>query len=234
MTLAYVYKWTHIPTGKWYIGSRTKSGSHPDDGYCCSSKEVKPLIKANQIEWQREILATGEPSVMLAIETTYLTTLDAKNDPMSFNRHNGDGKFTTLGRIEPDNIKQKRIEKLKGAKRSVVALENLRVSNRKKANDPEVVKKLRMPKPPGFGEKISMALRGVEKTPSHRAALSAARKGVPTGRCSDVRRQAISLAQQGKPCNNPLVECPHCGKIGHSGAMTRWHFNNCKRKSDDI
>jgi len=25
-TVAYVYKWTHVPTGKWYIGSRTRSG----------------------------------------------------------------------------------------------------------------------------------------------------------------------------------------------------------------
>ena len=35
-TVAYVYKWIHIPTGKWYIGSRTRVGSHPDDGYYCS------------------------------------------------------------------------------------------------------------------------------------------------------------------------------------------------------
>lgn len=32
-TTAYVYRWTHIPTGKWYVGSRTAKGSHPNDGY---------------------------------------------------------------------------------------------------------------------------------------------------------------------------------------------------------
>lgn len=26
------------------------------------------------------------------------------------------------------------------------------------------------------------------------------------------------------------VECPHCGKIGKSNAMLRWHFNKCKDK----
>jgi hypothetical protein len=28
----------------------------------------------------------------------------------------------------------------------------------------------------------------------------------------------------------PTLECPHCGKIGGAGAITRWHFDNCKNK----
>ena len=27
----------------------------------------------------------------------------------------------------------------------------------------------------------------------------------------------------------PKVECPHCGKIGNSGPMKRWHFDHCKK-----
>lgn len=27
-TTAYVYRWAHIPTEKWYVGSRTAKGSH--------------------------------------------------------------------------------------------------------------------------------------------------------------------------------------------------------------
>ena len=27
---------------------------------------------------------------------------------------------------------------------------------------------------------------------------------------------------------HPIVECPHCGKLGGSSGMGRWHFNNCK------
>ena len=176
MTIAYVYKWTHLPTGKWYIGSRTKSGCHPNDGYYCSSKEVKPLLKTAPEEWHRDILATGSPLDMIATEAKYLIALDAKNDPMSFNRHNGDGKFTTLGRVEPDDLKQKRIAKLKGIKRSEEARKNLLESNRKKAKDPEIIKKLRQPKPAGFGDKISAALSNVPKSPEHVAALSAAKK----------------------------------------------------------
>ena len=99
---AYVYKWIELATGKWYIGSRTRPGAHPDDGYICSSRKIKPLIKESPNAWQREILATGEATEMLELETKLLVELDAKNDPMSYNLHNGDGKFTTLG-MEPWN-----------------------------------------------------------------------------------------------------------------------------------
>ena len=40
MTLAYVYKWTELATGKWYVGARGARGCPPDDGYICSSKVV--------------------------------------------------------------------------------------------------------------------------------------------------------------------------------------------------
>ena len=34
------------------------------------------------------------------------------------------------------------------------------------------------------------------------------------------------------PQQNPVpeVECPHCGVIGKSNVMKRWHFDNCKKK----
>jgi len=97
MQQAYLYKWTHIPSSRWYVGSRTARGCHINDGYLCSSKEVKPMILSNPIEWKREILCVADSKYIIDLETAYLTKLDAKNDSMSFNRHNGDGKFTSTG-----------------------------------------------------------------------------------------------------------------------------------------
>jgi len=97
MTIAYVYKWTHIITSKWYIGCRTKKDCHPDDGYICSSKLVRPLITSSPHEWTCEILFTGTPEEALLLESKLLIELDAKNNIQSFNMHNGDGKFTTAG-----------------------------------------------------------------------------------------------------------------------------------------
>lgn len=117
MTTAFLYRWTHVPTGKWYVGSRVAVGCHPEDGYVCSSKTVKPMIHEAPTEWVREVLVIGESLYIRELEASYLTALDAKNDPMSFNLHNGDGKFTTLGRIEPEAAKKKRVANLTGKKK---------------------------------------------------------------------------------------------------------------------
>ena len=113
-TRAYLYRWTHIPSNKWYVGSRTASGCHPEDGYICSSKQVKPLIIENANEWNREILVIGDSVYILELEANFLTLLDAKNDAMSFNRHNGDGKFTSTGKIAALSTRMKMSESRKG------------------------------------------------------------------------------------------------------------------------
>ena len=101
-TRAYLYKWTHKTSHMWYVGSRTRKNCHPGDNYICSSKSVKPLIINNRNEWVREILCIGLPKDIRVLEARYLTKLDAKNNPMSFNKHNGDGKFSSIG-IAPWN-----------------------------------------------------------------------------------------------------------------------------------
>ena len=228
MTTAYVYKWTHIPTSKWYIGVRTKTGCHPNDGYICSSKIVKPLIESSPADWHREILYTGLPSEMLKMESEILTNLDAKNNVNSYNLQNGDGKFTTAGMKMPEEWIRKISKGNSGKVRSEEARENYRRANRKKAQDPEYIAKLQKPKPKGHGEKVSQALKGVKKTEDHRRAMSDARKGKLTGPCSEDRREAIRAALKGKH-TLPLVTCPYCGLEGRSN-MHRWHFDNCKKK----
>ena len=98
-TIAFVYKWTHLPTMKWYVGSRTAEGCNPNDGYLCSSYLVKPMILESRTDWKREIIATGTPSEMHQLETEILQLFNARKDPMSFNAHNNDGKFTSLGNL---------------------------------------------------------------------------------------------------------------------------------------
>lgn len=111
MTTAYVYKWTHLPTLKWYVGSRTRKNCHPNEKYICSSKIVKPLILANPNEWTREIIATGDPEEMSKLEGEILQTFDAKNDPRSFNQHNNNGYFNSR---DPDT--RKKISEVRRAK----------------------------------------------------------------------------------------------------------------------
>lgn len=45
---------------------------------------------------------------------------------------------------------------------------------------------------------------------------------------SEEHKKKISEASKGKP--KPKTECPHCGKIGGSSNMKRYHFDNCKKR----
>jgi hypothetical protein len=84
----YVYKFTHLPTLKWYVGSRFAKQCHPDDGYTTSSKIVKPAVIANPEEWKKEIIATGTVEEVRDLESEILELFDARNNNRSFNEHN--------------------------------------------------------------------------------------------------------------------------------------------------
>lgn len=97
MTQAFVYKWTHLPTLNWYVGSRTAKNCHPDDGYICSSRVVKPLIEEHPNEWVRTIVGVGTVDEMRKLETEILQLFNAKSDPRSFNGHNNMGDWMCQG-----------------------------------------------------------------------------------------------------------------------------------------
>jgi hypothetical protein len=179
-------------------------------------------------EWERKIISTGSSIDIIQLENELLELLDAKNDPRSYNLHNGDGKFSTAGMT----LSVEWVEKIRkgntGKIRSESAKENYRRANSEKAKDPEYLSKLRKPKRADHGKKVSEAMTGKKKSDAHRKAMSEARKGKLTGPCSDDRRNAISKALKGKH-TLPIVMCPHCGLEGRSN-MNRWHFNNCKKK----
>jgi len=58
---------------------------------------------------------------------------------------------------------------------------------------------------------------GKNKTDETREKISESKKGIPS-------------KVKGIPRNK--VKCPHCDKVGGTGIMNRWHFNNCKHKKN--
>lgn len=70
-------------------------------------------------------------------------------------------------------------------------------------------------KPVGFGERVSAAKQA-------RPVASRPVGSVNT----DEHNAKISAAKKGKPAKKNT--CPHCGKTGGAGAMSRHHFGNCK------
>lgn len=145
MTTAYVYKWTHLPTMMWYVGSRLAKNCHPNDGYICSSKQVHALINENKSEWKREIIATGSPIEMYKLETEILQIFNARKDVRSFNKHNNDGNYFPVnfgcenpmfGKNHTEEARQKMSLVGKGKTRSNVARKNISAGHVGVSNGP--------------------------------------------------------------------------------------------------
>ncbi len=201
-TIAYVYKWTHLPTLSWYIGSRYAIGCHPNDGYLCSSKKVKPLILSNPTEWSRQIICEGESKDIYQLETEILQLLDAKNDPRSFNQHNNDNRPCRLG----EKHTEKSLDKMRG-KRPPYGPQSSEHKN-KRANKKRGIAR------PDLSAKNK--LRTGVNNPNFGKVQS------------DEWKRKNSEANAGKP--KPKIVCPHCNTLGGSGVMQRWHFDNCKKR----
>lgn len=238
-SLAYVYKWTHLPTLKWYIGSRTGKGCHPDDGYLCSSKIVKPMILESRSNWSREIIAVGSVDEMLFLEAEILETTDAKNDPRSFNQHNGDGKFSRIGVDQSGNknpmfgktsfAKGKTYEEIYGFERAA-QLKNLR---RKNATG----RKMLQPSVEKMAKSISIATKGKSKSEAfkeklrkpknekHKLSISESLKGKTR---SETHSKNLSEA-----IKNSRASCIFCGFASTKSAVTRYHNNNCRKKNEN-
>lgn len=116
--ICFVYKWTQLSTAKWYIGSHTSKTAHPDDGYICSSKIVKPMILENPNDWVRSILETGTAKTMVELEHELLTCLNAAKSEYSYNRTNGSAKFSSNGFIHSNEAKCKMSIARKGVSKS--------------------------------------------------------------------------------------------------------------------
>jgi NUMOD3 motif len=240
--------WKETATEKWYVGSRTGKGCHPDDGYICSSKTVKPLIKANPKEWIRTILYVGDPFKAVEIESFVLTEMRAKQSEMSYNLHNQDMKWTRLGCKDTPEVLLKKSKARSGDK-------NPSFGKRGELS-PNWGRKL-PPKSAEARAKLSAALKGKPSwnkgkkmppcTDERRAKLSAALKGKPSHRKGKPfpvvietnkkrvgeKRPAQSLAMLGRTWTHIEKTCPHCGIIGAGGNMLRYHFDNCKHKGNE-
>lgn len=210
-THAYLYKWTHILSNKWYIESRTKQGCFPNDGYICSSKVVKPMILENQNDWKHTILVISNPQYIRELETSILVLLDAANDPMSFNRHNSNGKFSTAG-LTPHNkgkamlVSQKeKISKAKlgkpGVSPSIATRQKLSICKTGNNN-------------PMFGKIAwNKGLTGYVQTDESNKKRSNALKGIPRSIETTEKIRNTKLAKKAKKLNNlsgTLIDNTEC------------------------
>lgn len=82
------------------------------------------------------------------------------------------------------------------------------------------------PKPWLIGTRNAAGNAGKPKTEEHKKNISLSKLGKKRAPFSDEWKQSLKDAAAKKP----IVKCPHCGLEGKGPNMTRYHFDNCKRK----
>lgn len=75
--------------------------------------------------------------------------------------------------------------------------------------------------------KISESLMGHKQSDETKLKKSQSHTGL---KHSEETKKKMSLSAKGKI--RPKLKCPHCGKVGGTGNMQRWHFDNCKFKGE--
>lgn len=134
---SFLYCITDKLTNKLYIGVHKGSET---DGYLCSSKIVLQEHNKRPDDFSRQIIAHGSYTEVLKLENKILVSIDAKNDKMVYNMHNGDGNFIYSHRTE----KYKENMRKKFQNRFVSEETKKRISNSKKGAKLSEETKLKM------------------------------------------------------------------------------------------
>jgi hypothetical protein len=223
-SIAFLYRWTQKSTGMWYEGSRTERGCHPNDGYLCSSDVVKPMLLENQQDWSREILVIGEPKYIRKLETTRLKSLDAKNDPMSYNQSNAEwDPGNRLGRKESETTRKKKSTARQGEKNPMYGLRGelsphygKTYTNERRENQSKGVKAYAASRPESHNENISKSL-----------------KGNPNVGLKGSKNPSYGKPERSSHLNGTTHHCEHCNRtIAGYGNYKRYHGYRCKHNTD--
>ena len=246
MEQAYVYMWTEIATDMWYIGSRTRKGAHPDDGYLCTSKIVKPKIESNPDGWTRKILFIGEAKRALEIESFVLTEMRARQSEMSYNLHNQDMKWTRLGAKDTELVRKKKSLARIGEKNPSFGKRGELSPNLGRKNPMKLETRLKlsaalkgkagwnkgMKMPPMSDEQRAKLSAALKEKPSHWKGKNNPSVAESNKKRAGIKRPEHSAWMTGRTWSCAEKTCPHCGVNGRGGNMLRYHFDNCKQKEN--
>ena len=235
MYLAYTYYIRHKITGQYYYGYRCrniklKRTSEEDFWikYFSSSKNIKKLIEDHGKE-------SFEISILLKDkdwEKCYLLEQELiaehLHEVLCLNEYcHSTGIFSVSGNIPSDKTKAK----MSAARMGVPSPNKGKPAHNKGKTTPNEVK-----------EKISAATSGIKNhnfgnthSTETRARISIGRKDQPGHIQTEETREKLRLAKKGKSLGkkgpSATLLCPHCGIVGGIGAMKRWHFDNCPKRS---
>lgn len=178
----YIYKVTHVPTGRYYIGLH--KGDTPEcDGYMGSGTVWKKILLNHPVvEFRKEVLATAKTKEELAAKEKKLISKLFLSDPLCKNCIPGGGTPPSVNDMSDDS-KKKRVDNIKKYWSSQRSLDHKRTLSERMTGR-QVSKSTKA--------KISKARSGIKPTVETRRKMSESAKARPKRTLSDSHKNRIS------------------------------------------
>ena len=205
-----LYLKEHKNTGLKYLGYTKREDCHQYQG---SGVYWKKHIKKHGYSVQTKILFETNNKDELKKMGMYYSNLWNVSDNPSFANLKTEEGISGSYSLET-RMKMSESAKKRGAPKTAWTSEDVSEMNRITWSNPEIRRK-RL-------EGISKSLTGKKRGPQ-----------------SEETKRKKSIALKGRAINKgrkykmKLVKCPHCGKEGKGGNMTRYHFDKCKNKQEN-
>jgi hypothetical protein len=206
----FIYIWFDRKYKRYYVGSHWGT---EDDGYICSSRWMRNSYNKRSEYFKRRIISRvyTNRSDLLIEEQRWLTMM--KDNELA-THHSTLKKRETVRYYnvskQVGNPWHKHPEHIKTVGQKISAAKRGKNTG---------------PRDPSVGQKISEAKKGKALTEAHKEAL----RGIKKKPHSDEWKEANSkMMKERHARTNVEITCPHCGVVGKSAGMKRWHFDNCR------
>lgn len=214
-----VYKTTNLLNNKCYIGAHKTT--NPDDAYLGSGVVLKNAIKKHgRANFKKEILIDCSSSEEMFLKEALLVNESFVSSPDNYNLSvGGKGGAHFRGRHHSDETKAKLSKINKGKVISDEAKDKIKLGLQ------NVPKKVR----------ADASRKGGLQSPSEETKKKIS-EALNIYYASDKYKEDKKNKKQyvrTKKTVYPIVTCPHCNKQGANNNMKRWHFDNCKNKTNE-
>lgn len=217
----FVYIWYDRKHKRYYIGCHWGA---ENDGYICSSSNMKSAYNRRPQDFKRKILSRIYTDKKTLLEEEYNWLKQIKQSELGikyYNLHNYHfnhwSSNTQTAKTLSERISKKTKEAMYRPEVREKYLNGLKTRNTR-SSDPEVREKRR----------ISMIGKNVGKDNSKAVAASAElRRGKPL---SEEHKQKVKDAGVFKELNNKKIKCLYCNFEGNAGNIGRYHNEKCKHK----
>jgi hypothetical protein len=218
----FVYIWFDRKHKRYYIGCHWGT---VDDGYICSSSNMKSAHTRRPKDFKRKIISFVRSNKKDLLEEEYKWISKIKKEELGkryYNLHNHHFSHWSANETQLKTLSERISQKTKEAMYRPDVRKKYLAGLAKRDNGssrPEVREKRRQ----------SMIGKNVGKD-NLKAVKSSAemRRGVPL---TEEHRNKIKETTAFKSLNNMKIKCAHCDFIGNKGNVARYHNDRCKHKS---